>query len=637
MSLDTTFSTTVSPADNFFLYVNQNWLDNNPIPSDFNRWGSFNILDELNKERVKKILEETYPKDSDYNKFSILYNQGLDIESRKNTNEIKDYVNKIYDTKSMDELLKLVVDYQMTWNIGSPFYFSVYNDFDNANMNILHLFTGGLGLPDRDYYFLDSKSKERDDYKKFLRNFNDYFKLKLDLDGIYKLEEDLAKNTYTRVEKRKPELLNNPRTLDQILGDYPSFVFAKYFFDKLNVTPGKINISNPNFFFNLNKLFYEVSLDLWKDYFALKFLLGIKSYLSIELEEICFNYYGKVLSGTPEIKPLWKRALANTEEQFGQLIGKCFVDKYFSEKAKASALKMIEYLKGELRTSISNLDWMEPVTKTKAVEKLDSMKIKIGYPDKWRHYLSDVKSVQSYLKNNLMCNKADNEYRFAKLYKEVDRTEWFMDPHVVNAYYSPSFNEIVFPAGILQPPFFSEDYDMALNFGGIGAVIGHEMTHGFDDQGCKYDSLGNLNNWWTSTDSDKYKLKTEIIKNQFNEYIIENEKVNGELTLGENIADLGGLTIALEGFKKYLKENPSENKVIEGLSPMHRFFINYSKIWRCANRPEDMKQRLMTDPHSPPIFRVNGVVKNINDFYELFNVDKSNELYLDESKRAKIW
>jgi predicted metalloendopeptidase len=212
-----------------------------------------------------------------------------------------------------------------------------------------------------------------------------------------------------------------------------------------------------------------------------------------------------------------------------------------------------------------------------------------------------------------------------------------MDPHMVNAYYSPSFNEIVFPAGILQPPFFSEDYDMALNFGGIGAVIGHEMTHGFDDQGCKYDSFGNLNNWWTSNDSEKYKLKTEIIKNQFNEYIIENEKVNGELTLGENIADLGGVTIALEGFKKYLKENPSENKIIEGLTPMHRFFINYSKIWRCTNRPEDMKQRLMTDPHSPPVFRVNGVVKNINDFYELFNVNKSNELYLDESKRAKIW
>jgi predicted metalloendopeptidase len=241
------------------------------------------------------------------------------------------------------------------------------------------------------------------------------------------------------------------------------------------------------------------------------------------------------------------------------------------------------------------------------------------------------------LKNNFLCNKEDNEYRFSKLYKNIDRTEWFMDPHEVNAYYSPSFNEIVFPAGILQAPFFSDKYDKALNFGAIGSVIGHEMTHGFDDQGCKFDSLGNLNNWWSKNDKIKFKLKTNVIKNQFNNYTIEGEKVNGELTLGENIADLGGLFISLEAFKKYLKENPEENKLIENLTPIQRFFISYTRIWRCNTRKEELKKRIMTDPHSPPSLRVNGIIKNIDDFYEAFNIKKGDELFLEKSERAKIW
>jgi putative endopeptidase len=637
MDFDITFSPTHTPGNNFFLYVNENWISNNPIPNDFSRWGSFTILQELNNQRVKNIVESSYPEGSDFNKFSILYEQGLNEKSRQDIKEVYSHVAEIQQTNSINELLKVVVDYQISWNIGSPFYFSVYSDFDDANMNILHLFTGGLGLPDRDYYFLESKQKERDEYKKFLQNFTKFFNIDLDLDGIYKLEEQLATHTYTRVQKRKPELLKNIRSLEQILGDYPSFEFVKYFFEKRNVTPGKINLANPNFFFNLNKLYYELSLKLWKDYYTLKFLMSVKDYLSVDLEKICFDFYGKILSGTQEMKPLWKRVLSNTEDQLGQLIGQCFVKEYFSPKAKTEALEMIQYLKNELRNSITSLDWMEEKTKTKALEKLDNMKVKIGYPDKWRIYESDIRREQSYFKNNLLCNKADNEYRLSKLYKEIDRTEWFMDPQMVNAYYSPSYNEIVFPAGILQPPFFSENYDKALNFGGIGAVIGHEMTHGFDDQGCKYDAFGNLNNWWTDTDNEKYKLKTMVLKNQFDNYQLEGINVNGELTLGENIADLGGVTIALRGLKNFLNQNPSENKLIDNLNPIQRLFISYSRVWRSQARPEDMKQRLLTDPHSPPLFRVNGIVKNIPEFYQVFNVNTSDELYLEESMRAKIW
>jgi putative endopeptidase len=637
MNLDIAFSPNFAPGNNFFMYVNENWINTNPIPNDFSRWGSFTVLQELNNKRVKDIVESSYPEGSEFNKFSILYNQGLDESSRNNINEIHYYINEIQSTKSIDDLLRLVVDYQMTWNIGSPYYFSVYSDFDDANMNILHLFTGGLGLPDRDYYFLESKQKERDEYKNFIKKFCEHFKLNLDLEGIYKLEEKLAEHTHTRVQKRKPELLKNTRTLEQILGDYPSFEFVKYFFEKRNVTPGKINLANPNFFFNLNKLYYELSLQLWKDYYTLKFLMSVKDYLSTDLEKICFDFYGKVLSGTQEMKPLWKRVLSNTEDQLGQLIGQRFVAEYFSPKAKNDALEMIQYLKNELRSSLQNLEWMEANTKTKALEKLDKMKVKIGYPDKWRVYTSDIRKDHSYLKNNLLCNKADNEYRLNKLYNEIDRTEWFMDPQMVNAYYSPSYNEIVFPAGILQPPFFSENYDKALNFGGIGAVIGHEMTHGFDDQGCKYDAFGNLNNWWTEIDNEKYKSKTLVLKNQFDNYVIESMNVNGELTLGENLADLGGVTIALQGLKNYLKENPSEDKLIDGLTPVQRLFVSYSRIWRSNARPEDMKQRILTDPHSPPLFRVNGIVKNIPEFYEVFKINTTDELYLEPNLRAKIW
>lgn len=629
-----------APGNNFFMYVNDEWLksESNSIPDDLSSLSHFSLLHDLNNNRVKKIVEDSYPNDSDFNKFSILYKQGMDDESRKNIEHVYTYVNEIQTATSIEKLLELVTDYQMSWNIGSPFYLSVYSDFDDANMNILHLFTGGLGLPDRDYYFSNSNQNERSEYKKFLGNFCNYFNLSnINIDDIYNLEKQLANYTYTKVQKRQPELLKNTIYLKQLLEKYPSFGFVKYFFNKLNVVPGKINLSNPTFFSMLNDLYTDSNLQLWKDYYKVKFLISVKDYLSTELENICFEFYDKVLNGTQQIKPLWKRVLSNTESQLGQLIGQCFVKEHFSDKAKNDACEMIIYLKNELCDSITNLDWMDDKTKIKALEKLKNMKVKIGYPDKWRVYMADIKEEKSYLVNNLLCNKSDNEYGFNKLYKEIDRTEWFMDPQMVNAYYSPSYNEIVFPAGILQPPFFSEEYDKALNFGGIGAIIGHEMTHGFDDQGCKYDAHGNLNNWWTKSDSEKYQNKTNVLKKQFEQYDIEGIKVNGDLTLGENLADLGGVTIAVQGLKNYIKANPSDNILIDGLTPIQRLFINYSRIWCSKSRHEDTKKRLLTDPHSPPLFRVNGIVKNIPEFYEAFNVGLSNELYLKPEERAKIW
>jgi putative endopeptidase len=638
MNVDFDFSSEHSVEQNFYKWVNSNWMQTNPIPADQKRWGSFNIIDFENKNKIKEILETKYPESNPYHKLNILYNQGVDIDYRKKSmNEIEPYIHTLLHAKNLEELLDIMVKYKLSVGLSGPINLVVYNDFENSSMNILHLFTGGLGLPDRDYYFSDVNKIEREEYKKFMKEYIDCFGLSFDLNKIYDVEEYLAKYTYTKVEKRKPELQNNPMNMEEILKKYPTFTFLNSFFSTLKKPMGKINVSNPKYMEKLNDAFKNVPLQTWKEYLAYRFLLNIYSFVSIDVEKIYFNFYSAILSGTKVMKPLWKRSLMNTESQLGFLIGQCYVEKYFSEKAKTKALTMIKYIKLYLKERIHSLEWMSNKTKTRALEKLETMIIKIGYPEKWRQYKSDISEKNSYLKNNLNCNIDDANYHYTKLYNEIDRTEWEMYPQEVNAYYSPSMNEIVFPAGILQPPFFSEHYDIALNFGGIGTVIGHEITHGFDDQGCKFDSNGNLNNWWTEEDFENYRLKTEKIKHQYSQYSLNNIQVNGELTLGENIADLGGVTISLEGLKKYLNDNPNENVNIDNLTPNQRFFINYCRIWRCNCRDEDSKQRLLTDPHSPPVFRVNGVIINVDDFYSSFSIKETCHYFIPQEKRAKIW
>jgi len=621
MNLNINFSKKYTPETNFYLWVNEEWKDENKIPDDYQNWGAFNSLEQENKLKIKNLLEKG---DVDI-KCKILYEQGLD---RKNTNEINKFLDEIQNCSKIDTLLNISIALYLMFHINHPINFSVYSDLIDSDINILHLDTDGLELPDRDYYFLKSKNKERNEYKTFLRKYADYFNLfKLDTESIYNIELELAEVTLTNVQKRNIDLQNNPIELSILLKKYPSFTFLKYF------KKGKINITNPKFCEKFNELLIsnKYSLQVWKDFFKMKVLLSVSSYLSEEVENIYFNFFSKILSGTPKMKPLWKRSLNIVESKLGFLVGKSFVNKYFNEKSKSRSLEIIKYLKLDLHNRMKTLNWMDDLTKTKALEKLDNMVVKVGYPDKWREYDVDIKKENSYFKNIILCNIDDSDYSFSKLYQKVDRTEWHMNPQMVNAYYSPSSNEIVFPAGILQPPFFSENYDTALNFGGIGMVIGHEMTHGFDDEGCKFDAKGNLNNWWSPKDYKKYKEKTDLIKQQYNKYSIDGESINGELTLGENIADLGGITIALESLKKYLKENPSENILIDNLSPIQRFFINYARIWRCNTRPEEIKHRLLVDPHSPPELRVNGILKNIDDFYKHFNI--KSDLII----RAKIW
>lgn len=624
MKLNIKFSNKYLPENNFYLWVNQEWKDNNKIPDDFQRWGTFNILQNENEEKLKKILETTNEK-----KLSILYEQGL---NRNNNNEIYEYLDDIQKCSNLESLLNLIIDYQMLFQINSPFGIGIYNDFNESKKNILHILSGGLDLPDRDYYFLESKLNERVEYKEFLKKYTEFFNLKLNIDLIYKIEEKLAKYTYTNLEKRNPELQNNICNYDEILLNFPTFTFLPYLFKKINKKPEKINLINPKFLKKLNKMFSEkVTFQLWKDYFKVKLLLTVNSYLSEDIEEIYFNFYSKILAGVPKMKSLWERSLHNVDNKLGFLLGKYFIEKHFNENSKKIVFKLIDYVKLILIDRIKNLDWMSKITKDKALEKLNLMTIKIGYPEKWREYKSDIKKEYSYLKNNILCNLDDAIFSFSKLYQSVDKTEFHMVPQHVNAYYSPSNNEIVFPAGILQSPFFSENYDVGLNFGGIVTIIGHEITHAFDDEGSKYDAYGNLNNWWSEEDIKNYKKNTEQLINQFNKYSINDEFVNGKLTLGENIADLGGITIALEALKKYLLDNPKENLLIDNLTPIQRFFINYTRVWRSNTRKEEIKNRLLTDVHSPPEFRVNGILKNIDDFYIAFKIKNNNY------NKIKIW
>ena len=641
MSLNLSLCNETLPSDDFYKYVNNSWIKDNPIPDDFQRWSIFNILNEQNRDKVKKLLDElTYSTNKEFNSLKVLYNQGLNIEEINSISckdYLKDLIKQINNVDNKDNLLNLTFNLFTIYGLDTPFIFTVYSDLENSEYNILHLSSGGLGLPDRDYYFDIDKSKIRESYKKYMREYCDLFDLKINLDEVYNFENEIAKVTLTRVEKRDPDLLNNPISFDELNKNYPSIPLEKLF-NHLKINPDKINVRNIKFIKRYQELWENTDLNILKNYYSWILINSLSSYINEEASKVKFDFYGKILSGTPEMLPRWKRVISNCNSKLGVIIGKLFVETHFPKESKIKALNLVKYVKEELRRRLKTNDWMENMTKEKALEKLSKMNVKIGYPDKPKDYSKLILSLKkSYLENNLLCLKFLIELNWSKLYKSKDRDEWFMDPQNVNAYYSPTNNEIVFPAGILQKPFFDNTYDAPLNFGGIGSVIGHEITHGFDDKGRKFDSNGNLNDWWTENDSIEYTNKVKRLRDQYANYKIEGKNLNGDLTLGENIADLGGVSISYYSLISYLKDNSNENKIFEGYTPQQRFFLNYAKIWRCNTRREEILKRIVTDPHSPPVYRVNGVVTNLKEFYDAFNVNKGDGLWKDENDRISIW
>ncbi len=643
------FSNETHYGNDFYNFINENWIKENEIPNDYQRWGTFQELEKANLNKLKKLFEQTYAHEKsniNFTKPILLYNQFNNIENRKansNIKKIHEFINQINNQNTHNNLFAQMVEFDVIFGVNQPINFVVQSSFKNANLNILHLSSGGLGLPDRDFYFLESKKPICEKYCKFIEAYGKLFKISLDSKKIFKLESELAQRTFTKVQKRNKELIDNLTTFNQFIIKNPKLKYLFKIFEKANKVPDQVNITNPEYMGFLNNLIETIDLETWKQYFIFHLLLEFNYCLSNEIEKEYWNFYSKELKGTETMKPQWIRSIDNLNLIIGELIGQMYSSKYFKSNDKNLAQEIVLVIKKELADYLKNNDWMEPETKNKALEKLELMKIKIGYPDVIKKpYEKLILGETNTLVENLIITKSFyNTHILESLYGELDREKWLMNSHAVNAYYSPNMNEIVFPAGILQEPFFSANQDMAYNFGGFGMIIGHEITHGFDDEGAKYDGYGNLNNWWTENDFKKYSLITKKIAEQYNQYSINGTNINGQLTLGENIADIGGLALSFRAFKKYLKNKTNTNKIRISygppMSPEQKFFINFAYIWKSKARDADVQQRILLDVHSPPILRVNGSLRNIDEFYEVFNIKPTDKLYLRPEQRVKIW
>ncbi|HSH51128.1 MAG TPA: M13 family metallopeptidase, partial [Bacteroidales bacterium] len=520
---------------------------------------------------------------------------------------------------------------------GSP-------DPKNSDMTIAHISQGGLGMSDRDYYTNnDARSK------KIRKTYVKHIEKMLILSGISEdkaqkrastimdVETRLAKASFTRLENRDPNATYNKKSQKEMKNSYPNFDWDNYMTNMGLDYSGDINVRQPKFFEEMNKMLTDVSIEYWKIYFHWNLLHSTANFIGSEFEKEHFDFFGKTMQGSEQMRERWRRVLGVTNRALGNAIGQKFTEKYFPPEAKERMVNLVENLRTALGQRIDNLEWMSDETKEKAHEKLSTMRVKIGYPDKWEDYSKLHVSNEYYVLNVLAANKFRREDNLNKIGKPVDKDEWFMNPQTVNAYYAPSMNEVCFPAGILQPPFFYLNGDDAINYGAIGAVIGHEMTHGFDDQGRLYDKEGNLTNWWTEDDSKRFDDRARVLVEQFNNiFVLDTLRADGKLSLGENIADLGGLNIAYTAFKNAQKENPQE-KMIDGYSPNQRFFLSWARVWAQNIRDKEIIRRTKEDVHSLGINRVHGPIANMPEFYKAFNVKPGDELYIPEEERASIW
>lgn len=644
------FDTTVNPRNDFYNYVNGNWLKNNPIPPTENLWGSFNELREKNLKNMRIVLDDaaadkSAAPGSNKQKIRDFYNTGMDSVKREadGAKPLNDIFAKISAMRNTEDLVNILA-YLQTIQVRNLFAFGVDQDDKSSTEMIVKLHQAGLGLPDRDYYFnTDENSvKIQKEYVNYIQRMFGLLGDTPDLVSqeaamVMNLETELAKASRKRVELRDPELNYNKKTILELKTLVPNINWGNFFKD-MGVDVAYVVVGQPDFFIEINNLIKTTPLGDWKNYLRYKVINSFAGDLSSNFVNENFHFYGTVLSGTKEIKPLWKRCLEATDGELGEALGKLYVEKFFSSQAKQRVNTMVDNLIAAYKDRINKVDWMSTETKQKAIEKLNLVMKKLAYPDKWKDYSSmDIKN-DSYVLNAIRANMFDFKFNINKLGKPIDRTEWGMSPPTVNAYYNPAMNEIVFPAGIMQSPFFDPDADDAVNYGSMGAVIGHELTHGFDDQGCQYDAQGNLKNWWTEDDKAKFKAKTEILAKQFDQFVaIDTLHVNGHLTLGENLADLGGLTIAYYAYKKALADGTAKNEKIDGFTGEQRFFISWAQGWRTNFRPESLRKQVKTNPHSPGNFRVLGPLSNMPEFYAAFGVKQGDKMWKPENERAIIW
>ncbi|MCC9167668.1 M13 family metallopeptidase [Pontibacter harenae] len=641
--------TTVSPCVDFYQYANGGWLKNNPIPASESRWGSFNELAERNNAVLRELLTEAASNTTAANGTATqmigdFYATGMDsvAANRAGITPIKPELDAIAAITSTDQLVSRIADLKAK---GISGFFGMYVGQDDkvSTEYILQASQGGLSLPNRDYYLKDDE-RSQNIRAEYLKHVQKMFQLmgadeataKQKAQTIMNLETRLARASRTVVELRDPYANYNKMTLQEFATQNPNLKVSQ-FIDHMGAQAAQeIVIGQPNFFKELNTMLKNVPLEDWKTYTQWHLVRTMAPYLSQDFVQENFNFYGKVLSGAKEMQPRWKRVLRTTDAALGEALGQLYVQKTFSPEAKQRALNMVRNLQEAFQEHVSGLDWMSEATKERALEKLNAFAVKIGYPDKWKDYKGLKTNRESYAANVMRASQFAFRDNVGKIGQPVDRTEWFMSPPTVNAYYNPTMNEIVFPAGIMQPPFFDPQADDAVNYGGMGAVIGHELTHGFDDQGAKYDFEGNLKNWWSEEDLKQFNARADVVASQYDQFtVLDNLHVNGRLTLGENIADIGGLNIAYTALQKALAQNNPGK--IGGFTPEQRFFLAWAQIWRVNMRDEAQNQQILTDPHSPGRFRTNGPVSNMPQFYKAFGCDSGDQMYKAESARVKIW
>jgi putative endopeptidase len=639
-----------SACQDFNQFANGGWKAANQIPAAYSRWGRFELLAEQNNEQLHAILEglakqKNHKPGSNEQKLADFYSSCMDeagVESQ-GAKPLETEMARIGAIKEIGGVEEEVARFH-AHRIPALFGFGAAQDYKNSTAIIAQVGQGGLGLPDREYYTKDDE-RSRKIREEYVAHVARTFQLLGD-DGdraaaaartVMSIETRLAENSATRVQQRNPEARYNPKTKAQLIELTPHFDWGQYFRNIGLPEVAKVNVGHPPYLEAVDKMLTNVPVEDWKTYLRWHLVNAASNTLSSKFVEESFNFNGKFLNGTQEQLPRWKRCVASTDRALGEALGQFYIDKTFTPQAKVRAQEMVKNLVAALRDDLTTLSWMSDPTRTKAIAKLDAFVRKIGYPDRWRSYEPLQVSRGAYYNNAVSAGEFDFRRNLGKIGKPIDRSEWGMTPPTVNAYYNASMNEIVFPAGILQSPFFSEKADDAFNYGGIGAVIGHEMTHGFDDSGAKFDADGNLVMWWTDEDFKKFNARTDCVVKQFDAFEVEpGLNQNGKLVVGESVADLGGLTVAYAAYKKSLEGKPRP-KTIAGFTPEQRFFLGWAQVWAQNIRPEAARQRVATDSHPLGQFRINGPLSNMPAFAEAYQCKVGDAMVRPADKRCQIW
>jgi predicted metalloendopeptidase len=641
------FDTSVRPQDDLYRFVNGRWLETTPIPADRSNYGAFTILQEAAEADVRELLE-TAAHDprrtpgSDAQKAGDFYASFMDVERIEalGLTPLQAELERIGQLRTRADVSRYM-GYNQRIGVAQPFEFYVSIDEKNSKRYAGYLYQNGLGLPDRDYYLSQDPHMQavRAKYRQYIEDLLAAAGVKdaaLQAEHVMALETKLAHASWTRVENRDVEKTYNRRSLQQATALAPEIDWRAYLEGLGAPEIDSLVIAQPSYIAAVSTALREVPLAHWREYFRFRLLDNYSYYLPRRFVDLSFELHDRTVSGVSELPPRWRRGVHTVEGAIGELVGRMYVEKHFSSEAKRRVDELVRNLLKAYAQAIDQLEWMSPETKQRAQEKLSKLTTKIGYPDKWRDWSKLEVRADDLIGNLMRASAVALDREIAKLPGPVDRTEWLLTPQTVNAYYYPPANEIVFPAAILQPPFFDPKADDAVNYGAIGSVIGHEISHGFDDQGRRYDGDGNLRDWWTATDNTEFQRRAQTLVKQYSSYSpLPGMHVNGELTLGENIADLAGVTMAYRAYQLSLDGRPAP--VLDGFTADQRFFLGWAQVWARKYREDELRKRLLTDPHSPSEYRANVTVSNLPQFYEAFDVKPTDQLYRPPEERVQIW